>query len=80
MLDKNNMDDVIQAAHQAIELCKEGLSIVRRTEFIKESEMYQNLNKAIYLILLQASSLINDHTNEIEYARKMIKFIRNQAK
>ena len=88
MLDMNNMDDVIQAAlialfvarflvntsrpHHAIELCKEGLSIVSRTEFIKESEMYPNFNKAIYLILLQACSLINDRTSEIKYARNMI--------
>ena len=84
----SNMDDVIAAAliasivagflvntsraYKAIELCKEGLSIVNSSELIKQNQLYKQLNKAIHLTLARAYSLINDYPNEMKYARKIL--------
>ena len=86
MLD--NMDDVIPAAfisltvagvpintsqaYKAMELCKEGLSIVSSSGLIKQNQLHKQLNKAIHLTLVQAYSLINDCPNEMKYARKIL--------
>ena len=59
-------------AYKAIELCKEGLSLVGTPELIKQSELYKNLNKAIYLQLLQAYFVIDDCTNTIKYTKKYL--------
>ena len=88
MLDMNNMDDVFPAAlisvivasflintsrtYQAIELCKEGMSIVSSSKLMKQNQLYKQLNKAIYLTLLQACFLVKDYPNEMKYARKLL--------
>ena len=88
MLDMNSIDDVIPAAlialivagflintsrtYKAMELCKEGLSIVSSSKFIKQNQLYKQLNKAMHLTLVQAYSLISDYPNEMKYAREIL--------
>ncbi|XP_078359151.1 uncharacterized protein LOC144643699 isoform X1 [Oculina patagonica] len=92
VLDMNCIGEVIQAISiglivanflfntcrvlEAIELCKECLFILNIKEFMKEHELIKSLYLGIYLTMVQGYSIINDYTNGIKYASKLLQIFR----
>ncbi|XP_078353870.1 tetratricopeptide repeat protein 28-like [Oculina patagonica] len=61
---------------KAIELCKECLFILDNTPLIKKEKKFKFLYKKIYWTMLLAYGRINDYTNVIKYANKILPIIR----
>ncbi|XP_078354202.1 uncharacterized protein LOC144638811 [Oculina patagonica] len=88
----NNMDAIVQTIFigffvakflrntcrvpKAIELCKECLFILDNTPITREKKKFKLLYKAIYSTMLLAYWHINDYTNVIKYATKILPILR----
>ena len=61
---------------QAIELCKECLSLLNNKALKKQRRVVELAHTWIYLSLFETYCLLNDHTSGIECGRKLIHFLR----
>ncbi|KAL9950922.1 hypothetical protein ACROYT_G043495 [Oculina patagonica] len=61
---------------KAIDLCKECLFILDKTPLIKEKKKVKLVYKDIYLTMLLAYRLLDDCTNAIKYATKILPIFR----
>ncbi|KAL9951651.1 hypothetical protein ACROYT_G044359 [Oculina patagonica] len=65
---------------KAIELCKECLFILDNTPLIKEKKKFKLLNKDIYWKMSLAYWRIDDYTNVIKYAKKILPILSECGK
>ena len=88
MFDMNSVEEVIQVISiglivanfllntnrflRAIELCKECLFILKDRVCIKDQKLGKSLCMRIYLIIWEACDRINDKTNALKYAEKLL--------
>ena len=91
----NNVDEVIQVITislivagflintyrflKAIELCKECLFILKDAAGLKDKKIRKSFYKRIYLAMWNACSIINDNTNAIKYAEKLLQLYRESG-
>ena len=84
----NDRDEVIQATSiglivayfllntnrvlKSIDICKECLAIFKQKTGIKDDKLSKSLCKMVYLIMSNAYLAINDNTNAITYAKKIL--------
>ena len=91
----NDKDDVVQTisislivayfllntnrALKSIEICKECLAIFKQKTGIKDDKLAKSLCKMVYLIMSNAYRAINDNTNAIKYAKKILQINRESG-
>ena len=91
-LNMNNIDEVLQAIYiglivayfllntnrvlKSIEICKECLDILRRRAGIKDDKFAKSLYKRVYLVMSKAYRAINDNTDAMKYAEKILQIYR----
>ena len=91
----NNVDEVIQVISiglvvagfllntnrylKAIELYKECLFILKDTAGLKDKKISKSFCKRIYFTMWKACSIINDNTNAIRYAEKILQIHRESG-
>ena len=64
---------------KAIELCKEGLSILDNKAVMKEHPLITTRYKEMNWTLLKAYTVLGDYTNWIKYTRKLIDFYNRRG-
>ena len=64
---------------RAIELCKECLFILKDRVCIKDQKLGKSLYMRIYLIMGKACHRINDKTNALKYAEKLLQIYRESG-
>ena len=64
---------------RAIELCKECLFILKNRVCIKDQTLGKSLYMRIYLIMEKACHRINDKTNALKYAEKLLQIYRESG-
>ena len=64
---------------RAIELCKECLFILKDRVSIKDQKLGKSLYRRIYLIMWKACNRINDKTNAMKYAEKLLQIYRKSG-
>ena len=64
----------------AIELCKEFLFILKDRVCIKDQKLGKSLYMRIYFIIWEACDRINDKTNALKYAEKLLQIYRESGK
>ena len=95
VIDMNNMDEVLQAISiglivayfllntnrvlKSIEICNECLVILKHKAGIKDDKVVMLFHKKLYLIMSKAYHAINDNTNAMKYAEKIIEIYRESG-
>ena len=64
---------------KAIELCKECLFILKDAAGLKDKKISKSFYKRIYFALWHACSIINDNTNTIKWAEKLLQIHRESG-
>ena len=95
VIDMNNMDEVLQAISiglivayfllntnrvlKSIEICNECLVILKHKAGIKDDKVVMLFHKKLYLIMSKAYHAINDNTNAMKYAEKILEIYRESG-
>ena len=64
---------------RAIELCKECLFILKDRADIKDEKLSKSFFKSIYCTMWKACGLINDETNAMKYAEKILQICNDRG-